>query len=84
MVLPEYQTLNDEQAVERVRAGDIGVYELLMRRHNQRVYRVVRSILMNDDEAEDVLQEAWVRAYEHLNQFHGSASFSTWVTKIAL
>jgi RNA polymerase sigma-70 factor (ECF subfamily) len=69
--------------VERVRAGEIGQYELLMRRYNQRVYRVVRAVLTNDEEAEDVLQEAWVRAYEHLDQFQGRASFSTWVTKIA-
>ena len=66
MVLQDCQTLNDEQVVERVRAGEIGLYELLMRRYNQRVYRVVRSVLMNSEDAEDVLQEAWVRAYEHL------------------
>src|SRR6478609_8653964 len=83
MVLQECQTLNDEQVVERVRGGEIGLYELLMRRYNQRVYRVVRSVLVNSQEAEDVLQEAWVRAYQHLNQFKGRASFSTWVTKIA-
>jgi RNA polymerase sigma-70 factor (ECF subfamily) len=84
MVLQESQTLNDEQVVERVRAGEIGLYELLMRRYNQRVYRVVRSVLVTSEEAEDVVQEAWVRAYEHLDQFEGRASFSTWVTKIAL
>jgi RNA polymerase sigma-70 factor, ECF subfamily len=83
MMLQDCQTLNDEQVVERVRAGEIGLYELLMRRYNQRVYRVVRSVLMNNEDAEDVLQEAWVRAYEHLKQFRGLASFSTWVTKIA-
>ena len=83
MVLQECQTLSDEQVVERVRAGEIGLYELLMRRYNQRVYRVVRSVLVNSEEAEDVLQEAWVRAYEHLEQFKGRATFSTWVTKIA-
>jgi len=84
MVLQECQALADEQVVERVRAGDTGLYELLMRRYNQRVYRVVRSVLLNDEEAEDVLQEAWVRGYEHLDQFKAASSFSTWVTKIAL
>ncbi len=44
---------------------------------------MVRSVLVNSEEAEDVLQEAWVRAYEHLEQFQGRATFSTWVTKIA-
>jgi RNA polymerase sigma-70 factor (ECF subfamily) len=56
---------------------------MLMRRHNQRLFRVIRSVVTNDDEAEDVLQEAWVRAYEHLEQFEGRASFATWVTRIA-
>jgi len=84
MVLEECAKLTDDQTVERVRAGEIGLYELLMRRYNQRVYRVIRSVLPDDAEAEDVLQEAWVRAYEHLDQFKGMSSFSTWVTKIAL
>jgi RNA polymerase sigma-70 factor (ECF subfamily) len=79
----ECQGLGDEQVVDRVRRGDSGLYELLMRRYNQRVYRVIRSVLIDNNEAEDVLQEAWVRAYEHLEQFEGRASFSTWVTKIA-
>lgn len=83
MALLECQALGDEQVVDRVRAGDSWLYELLMRRYNQRVYRVIRSVLIDNSEAEDVLQEAWVRAYEHLDQFKGRASFSTWVTKIA-
>lgn len=84
MVIEECLTLTDEQVVERVRAGETALYELLMRRHNQRVYRAVRSILPDDVEAEDVLQEGWVRAYEHLDQFERRASFATWVTKIAV
>jgi RNA polymerase sigma-70 factor (ECF subfamily) len=83
MVLEECAMLADDQVVARVLAGESMLYELLMRRYNQRVYRVIRSVLTDDTEAEDVLQEAWVRAYEHLDQFKGMASFSTWVTKIA-
>ena len=75
--------MSDDDLVSRVRAGETRLYEMLMRRYNQRVFRVIRSVVVNDDEAEDVLQEAWVRAYEHLNQFAGRASFSTWVTRIA-
>src|SRR5690348_6662211 len=56
---------------------------MLMRRYNQRLFRVIRSVVTNDGEAEDVLQEAWVRAYEHLGQFEGRATFATWVTRIA-
>jgi RNA polymerase sigma-70 factor (ECF subfamily) len=83
MVLEQDQLASDIQLIERVRAGEIALYELLMRRHNQRVYRVIRSVVSNDLEAEDILQEAWVRAYEHLDQFAGRANFSTWVARIA-
>ena len=83
MLVAECRTISDDDVVSRVRAGETGLYEMLMRRYNQRLFRVIRSVVMNDDEAEDVLQEAWVRAYEHLDQFAGRASFSTWVTRIA-
>ena len=83
MLLEECRTISDYDVVSRVRTGETGLYEMLMRRYNQRLFRVIRSVVMNDDEAEDVLQEAWVRAYEHLDQFAGRASFSTWVTRIA-
>jgi RNA polymerase sigma-70 factor (ECF subfamily) len=55
-----------------------------MCRHNQRLYRISRVILRNDGEAEDVMQDAYVRAYEHLDQFAGKAAFSTWLTRIAI
>jgi RNA polymerase sigma-70 factor (ECF subfamily) len=74
----------DEEIVRRVLDGDLALFELLMRRHNQRVYRATRSILRDDAECEDVMQEAYVRAYEHLNQFEGRAQFSTWLTRIAV
>jgi RNA polymerase sigma-70 factor (ECF subfamily) len=74
----------DEQVVEKVLAGDTGAFEVIMRRYNQRLYRVVMSILRNDAEAEDVMQDAYVRAYEHLSQFEGRAKFSTWLTRIAV
>jgi RNA polymerase sigma-70 factor (ECF subfamily) len=74
----------DEVIVHRVLNGDRVLFELLMRRHNQRVYRAIRSILRDDSESEDVMQEAYVRAYEHLAQFEGRAQFSTWLTRIAV
>jgi RNA polymerase sigma-70 factor (ECF subfamily) len=83
MVLQEAQSLVDNEIVDRVRAGDTALYELLMRRYNQRLFRVIRGVLPDGAEAEDVLQEAWVRAYQHLDQFEGRASFATWVTRIA-
>lgn len=76
--------MTDEEVVERVRAGETALFEVIMRRYNQRLYRVARSILGDGGEAEDVMQEAYVRAYLHLSQFEGRARFSTWLTKIAV
>jgi RNA polymerase sigma-70 factor (ECF subfamily) len=76
--------LSDEEVVARVLDGDLPSFEILMRRHNQRLYRIGRAILRNDAEAEDVMQDAYVRAYEHLSQFAGRAKFSTWLSRIAV
>jgi RNA polymerase sigma-70 factor (ECF subfamily) len=75
---------SDEQVVKRVLAGESALYELLMRRYNQRLYRVARAILHDNTEAEDVMQDAYVRAYQHLADFEGRARFSTWLTRIAV
>jgi RNA polymerase sigma-70 factor, ECF subfamily len=76
--------LPDNAVIERVIAGETALYELLVRRYNQRVYRAVRAILRDDNEAEDVMQDAYVRAYVHLHQFEHRATFSTWITRIAV
>ena len=76
--------LADEEIVRRVRDGEHELFEILMRRYNQRIYRTVRSVLRQDDEAEDVMQQAYLSAFSHLEQFHGTARFSTWLTRIAL
>jgi RNA polymerase sigma-70 factor (ECF subfamily) len=76
--------LSDLEIVEAVRGGEAALFELLMRRYNQRLYRVARSIVRNVGEAEDVMQEAYVQAYVHLDQYEGRAPFSTWLTKIAV
>lgn len=75
---------SDEEIVARVRAGERPLFELLMRRHNQRIFRAARAIVRRDDEAEDVMQDAYVRAYAHLDEFQGNASFATWLTRIAV
>ena len=77
-------TLTDEEIVARVTAGDTELFEVLMRRHNQRVYRAARAIVRDDAEAEDVMQEAYARAFAQLAQFEGRAQWSTWVTRIAV
>lgn len=75
---------SDEQVVSRVLAGETALYELLMRRYNQRLYRVARAILHDEAESEDVMQDTYGRAYEHLADFEGRAKFSTWLTRIAV
>ena len=76
--------MTDSEVVRRVLDGDASLFETLMRRHNQRVYRAVRAVLRSDEEAEDVLQQAYLNAYAHLAQFAGDAQFSTWLTRIAV
>ena len=76
--------LTDDEVVRRVLGGDVALMEILMRRYNQRLFRAVRSIVKDDSQVEDIVQEAYVRAYEHLSQFEGRARFSTWLTKIAI
>src|SRR5215469_14364716 len=74
----------DEEVVDRVKTGDIALYEIIMRRYNQRLYRVALAILRDGAEAEDVMQDAYVRAYQHLDQFAGEAPFSAWLTRITV
>ncbi len=76
--------LTDETIVDRVRHGEVALYEILIRRHNQRLYRTIRAILRDDNDVEDVMQQAYVDAYRHLDQFRGAARFSTWLTRIAV
>jgi RNA polymerase sigma-70 factor (ECF subfamily) len=79
-----HAVLPDEEVVGRVRAGDRAQFEVLMRRYNQRLYRIVRSILRDEAETEDVLQQTYLNAYTHLDQFARRASFATWLTRIAV
>jgi RNA polymerase sigma-70 factor, ECF subfamily len=76
--------LGDHEIVRRIRAGEAALFERLMRRYNQRVYRIARSIVKDDAEAEDVMQQAYLNAYTHLDQFAERSSFSTWLTRIAV
>jgi RNA polymerase sigma-70 factor, ECF subfamily len=83
-VLDRWTGLTDEQIVAQVLQGQTALFEVLMRRYNQRLYRAARAIVRDDREAEDVMQQAYVNAYAHLRQFDGRASFSTWLTKITV
>jgi RNA polymerase sigma-70 factor, ECF subfamily len=83
-VLEQWQALSDEQIVTQVLDGQTALFEVLMRRYNERIYRAARAIVRDEREAEDVMQQAYVNAYSHLRQFDGRAKFSTWLTRIAV
>ena len=74
----------DEDVIRQVLQGHTAMFELLMRRYNERVYRAARAIVRDEQEAEDVMQQAYVNAFQHLAQFAGAARFSTWLTRIAI
>jgi RNA polymerase sigma-70 factor (ECF subfamily) len=76
--------LTDDEIVVRVIAGDTALFELILRRYNQRIYRSVRGIVREEADVEDVMQQAYVNAFTNLRQFAGRASFSTWLTRIAI
>jgi len=77
-------TLSDADIVKRVRAGERALFEILMRRHNQRLYRAARSVVTDEHDVEDVMQQAYINAFTHLHQFEERSQFSTWLTRITL
>jgi RNA polymerase sigma-70 factor (ECF subfamily) len=76
--------LVDAELVRHACAGSVSALRLIVRRHNQQLYRVARAIVRNDTEAEDVLQEAYLSAFRHLAQFRADASLATWLTRIVV
>lgn len=74
----------DLAIVADVLAGQRDAFELLVRRHNQRLFRSARAVTRADADAEDVVQQAWLDIYRHLAQFRGDAAFATWATRIAV
>lgn len=76
--------LDDAGLASRIAAGDQAAFELLMRRFNPKLFRVARSILRDDNEAEDALQDAYIDAFRHMHTFRGGARLGTWLTRIVI
>src|SRR5256886_16376857 len=74
----------DPELAQRISASDKQAFELLMRRHNQILYRTARSILKDEAEAEDAVQEAYLLAYRGMSGFRGDAKLSTWLVRIVV
>jgi RNA polymerase sigma-70 factor (ECF subfamily) len=75
---------DDAELVRRALARDDIAFRIIMERHNRRLYRIARGILRNDTEAEDVVQEAYVKAFTHLDGFRGDSSLATWLSRIVM
>ena len=75
---------DDAELVRRALARDDTAFRIIMERHNRRLYRIARGILRNDTEAEDVVQEAYVSAFTHLDGFRGDSSLATWLARITM
>ena len=76
--------LTDEEIISEVKKGNSEYFAEIVKRHNQRLYRIAISYGIYDDDSEEVLQLAYISAYEHLNQFRGEAKFSTWLIRILI
>ena len=74
----------DVALVERVRAGDLSAYDTLVRKYERQLFRISQHITQNREDAEDVMQDAFLKAYEKLDQFQGNAKFYTWLVRIAV
>jgi len=74
----------EAELVRRARQNDAAAIRAIIERHNQRLYRLVRSVLRDAAEAEDALQETYLHAFKALDRFHGTARLSTWLTRIAM
>lgn len=80
----QYIAADEAELIERARRKDCAAIRVIIKQHNQRLYRIARSIVRNDSDAEDVLQEAYVRAFSGLDAFRGEARFSTWLARIVV
>lgn len=83
-LIPTAAELPDIMLIDSILAGEKKLFEFIMRRYNQRLFRIGMSILDNAATVEDVMQNAYINAYEHLSQFEKRASFGTWLTRIML
>lgn len=80
----DYAQMDETELVRRTCAGEREAFRAIMQRHNQRLFRIARSISRNESEAEDVLQEAYLRAFANLRTFRGESGLLTWLTRIVI
>ena len=80
----DYQAAEDTKLVVSAKRGDMVAFEELVARHRDKIYARAFSMMRNEDDATDIAQEAWVKGWQRLKQFHGDSSFTTWMTRIVI
>ncbi len=76
--------IDENEIIKRILSGEKEFYEILVRRNNQKLYRVIRSYIKDEDDIEDIMQDSYVKAFTKLHQFKLESSFSTWLVRIAI
>jgi RNA polymerase sigma-70 factor (ECF subfamily) len=84
ITVEELEPHPDVALVERVRGGDVSAYDTLVRKYERQLFRIAQHITQNREDAEDVMQDAFLKAYEKLEQFQGNSKFYTWLVRIAV
>ena len=79
-----HSSASDEALVQAAKAGDMSAFEELVARHRDKIYARAHSMMRNEEEAIDLSQEAWVKGWQRLKQFHGDSGFTTWMTRIVI
>ena len=82
--IPQTDGLDEATLVERAKSGETAAFTELVRRYDKKIFRMAKQITQSDEDAEDVLQEALFKAYQHLKDFQGNSRFYTWLVRIAV
>ena len=82
--LTEAGVFDESELVAKAREGDLTAFNELVQRYDRKIFRLAKHITQNDEDAEDVLQETFLKAFEHLADFHGQSKFYTWIVRIAV
>lgn len=80
----KYQKLSESEIIKRILSGERELYEILLRRNNQKLFRVIRSYIKDDSEVEDIMQNTYLKAFEKLYQFKHSSAYGTWLIRIGI
>jgi len=84
MAKSDYSSAEDATLVREAQQGEMGAFEELVGRHRDKIYARAYSMMRSEDDAIDLSQEAWVKGWQRLAQFHGESSFATWMTRIVI